>query len=233
MAGALMLKKNILTSALETAIGYNFRNPGLLTAALSHSSLDQQESSLQHERLEFLGDAVLNLAVARHLYRQYPHAREGDLSKMRAIIVSRPSLARQAQAIGLGPHLRLGKGQEQTHGRHNATILADSLESLFGAVCLDSSFGICAGVIGRVVLTGLEAVVRQENFKNYKSLLQEYAQKVKGVKPVYEVVSAQGLDHARTFVVRVKVNERIMGQGTGKNKKEAEQRAARAALEKK
>jgi ribonuclease-3 len=212
-------------SALERAIGYIFRDRQLLTDALAHSSLAGR--SLKNERLEYLGDAVLSAAVARHLFIRYPKASEGDLSRMRAMLVSRPALAERARAIGLSDHLVLARGQTERGGD---TILAHSLESLIGAVWLDSDYPTVAGLLDRVVLDALESILRRESLQNYKSLLLELVQQRTGRQPVYETVAAQGLDHSREFTVVVKVDGQVQGRGTGPNKKEAEQQAARAAL---
>jgi ribonuclease-3 len=216
---------------LQDAIGYVFRQPDLLVAALSHSSLEDRTSSLTNERLEFLGDAVLNIVVSRYLFEHFPEQDEGGLSKMRSILVSKKSLSRAAQKIGLGRYLRLGKGQERMQGRINASILCNALQSLFGALVLDSNLEVCAALVKQLILADSHATIRDKRFQNYKSALLEHTQRTVAAKPVYELVKTKGPEHEKIFVVNVKLKNKILGTGTGPNKKEAEQEAARDALE--
>lgn len=215
---------------LEEVIGYRFRSPEILKEALSHKSFASESGSgVYNERLEFLGDSVLAAVVAHQLYVDYPGEPEGRLSKIKSQLVSRPSLAHWAAELDLGAYLFLGVGEETSGGRSRQSLLGNALEALIGAIFLDGGYGAaesfirqwCIGRHGRLSET------------DYKSRLQETLQKRYKVPPTYELTSAVGPDHDKTFQVLVRMGKRTLGRGAGKTKKEAEQAAARDALEEK
>jgi ribonuclease-3 len=213
---------------LEAATGYRFKDPGLLKLALSHKSFASESGSgADNERLEFLGDSVLAAVVAHALYAEYPNEPEGILSKKKSQLVSRPTLAAWGEELGLGGRLYLGIGEETTGGRTRQSLLANAVEALIGAMYLDGGYEAaekfvrtwCARRIGSLAET------------DHKSRLQEILQKRHKAPPTYETTSAAGPDHDKTFSVLVRIGARELGKGTGKNKKEAEQSAARDALD--
>ncbi len=217
---------------LETAIGYRFRNITLLQNALTHSSYANERwhnSLMSNERLEFLGDSILGMLVADYLYRSFPDRPEGELTRMRADMVCERSLAQIAVQIGLGTHLLLGKGEELGGGRNRDSILADAVESVIAACCLDGGLEAAKGFIERFVLTRVPKT-RLAN-ADYKTALQELVQQKRNQSIVYTLVGESGPDHDKVFQVELTLNGRILGKGTGGSKKRAEQDAARVALE--
>ena len=217
---------------LEAAIGYKFQNITLLQNALAHSSYANErwhDSLKSNERLEFLGDSVLGMVVAEHLYRNFPDRPEGELTRMRADMVCETSLALIAEQIGLGQHLLLGHGEETGGGRNRASILADAVESVIAASFLDGGMAAARSFIERFVLNHVP--VRQLTNKDYKTALQELVQQKKNQTITYRLVGESGPDHDKTFLVEVSLNGTVIGEGTGTSKKRAEQDAARAALE--
>lgn len=220
---------------LEKKLGYTFRDPSLLRAALYHSSYANEHRGAHissNERLEFLGDAVLGLVTAEHLYKTHPDLPEGDLTRLRAALVCEESLHEVAQALGLGDHLCLGKGEEQGGGRQRPSILADATESVFAAVYLDGGMEAASALIHRVLLDKEREEVVEERRRDYKTQLQELVQRKSGSTLSYEMIGATGPDHAKIFEAAVLLNGEPLSAGTGRSKKEAEQTAARAALEK-
>ncbi|MBI5881865.1 MAG: ribonuclease III [Elusimicrobia bacterium] len=217
-----------MTKPLEEAVGYHFKDPSLLREALSHRSYaSESRTDIYNERLEFLGDSILSAAVAHHCYVSFPDEREGTLSKIRSQLVSRGSLAQWAKKLDLGSHLLLGVGEDNSGGRARASVLANALEALIGAIFLDGGYAGAAGFIKRwcrLELRGLEET-------DYKSRLQEVLQRKHKQTPTYELLESVGPDHDRTFSIVVRLAHRTLGRGTGKSKKEAEQAAARSALE--
>ena len=217
---------------LEAAIGYRFQNITLLQNALAHSSYanERWHNSLKsNERLEFLGDSILGMVVAEHLYRGYPDRPEGELTRMRADMVCETSLAKVAVAIGFGKHMLLGHGEEQGGGRNRASILADAVESVIAAIFLDGGMEPTKAFITKFILCN----VPEKRLKNadYKTALQELVQQKKNQVISYELVAESGPDHDKHFVVRVLLNGNPLGEGNGTSKKRAEQDAARIALE--
>ena len=217
---------------LEIAIGYRFRNITLLQNALAHSSYANErwhDSLKSNERLEFLGDSILGMVVAEHLYRNYPDRPEGELTRMRADMVCENALAAIAGRIGLGEHLLLGHGEEQTGGRTRNSILADAVESVIAACFLDGGMDAARGFIDRFVLTDVP-VCKLRN-ADYKTALQELVQQKKNQQLTYKLTGESGPDHDKHFEVAVLLNGSTVGTGTGSSKKRAEQDAARAAME--
>ena len=217
---------------LEARLGHSFRNAALCETALTHTSwvneAGQPERS-DNERLEFLGDAVLDLVVSDLLMRRFPDRREGDLSRARAALVSEPGLAQVAVALELGRFILLGKGEERTGGRGRPSILANALEALLGAIYVDAGFDAAAAVASRLFESRIEEVDQHARL-DYKSRLQERAQALWQTAPVYEVVAEEGPDHDKRFEVALSLGGRAFGRATGRSKKEAEQGAAAAAL---
>ncbi|MEE8331840.1 MAG: ribonuclease III [Acidimicrobiia bacterium] len=218
------------TEHLQAALGYTFRDPELLRMALTHrSAVAEGAASESFERLEFLGDAVLDLAVADLLYGEYPGLAEGEMAKTRAAVVGEPPLAEVAEAMGVGQAVILGVGEERTGGRTKPSILSDTLEAVIGAVYVEAGFEAAAEVVLRLWASRVAARVDHPGKFDYKSRLQEVVA-VSGGRPEY-VASSAGPDHAKEFVVQVSVDGKVVGSGAGSSKKRAEQEAARLALE--
>ena len=218
---------------LETAIGYQFKNITLLQNALTHSSYanEQWHNSLKsNERLEFLGDSVLGMVVAEHLYKTFPDRPEGELTRMRADMVCETSLAQIAHKINLGNYLLLGHGEEQSGGRNRPSILADAVESVIAACFLDGGMAAAESFIRTFVLTNTPVQAMKNT--DYKTALQELVQQKKNQQIAYRLVGESGPDHNKEFVVEVDLNGATVGKGIGSSKKRAEQDAARVALEK-
>ena len=220
-------------AVLESRIGYTFRDRSLCESALTHKSwLNERHGTgrSDNERLEFLGDAVLALAVSDMLMRLYPDRSEGELSKTRAALVSEVGLAKAAETLGLGEWIFLGRGEDQAGGRRKPSILSDALEALVGAVYLDSGFAAAHQVTEQLFVTALRDVDHSARF-DFKSRLQERSQAVLQATPQYTVVGQEGPDHDRRFQVAILLDGREYGRATGRSKKEAEQNAAAKALE--
>ena len=218
---------------LEAAIGYRFQNITLLQNALSHSSYANERyhnSLMSNERLEFLGDSILGMVVAEHLYRNFPDRPEGELTRMRADMVCETALAAVADKVELGKHLLLGHGEEQGGGRGRASILADAVESVIAACYLDGGMEAARQLISRFILSNVPAG-RLHNV-DYKTNLQELVQQKKNQVLSYALVGETGPDHDKQFAVEVSLNGAVVGCGTGTSKKRAEQAAACAAIEK-
>ena len=210
---------------LEAVIGYRFRNISLLQNALTHSSYANERwhnSLLSNERLEFLGDSILGMVVADHLYRNHPDLPEGDLTRIRAALVCEQSLHEVAQKLNLGSYLKLGKGEEAGGGRHRPSILADATEAVFAAVYLDGGITAASELIHRVLLDVEREEVVEERRRDYKTLLQERIQRKAGQELTYCMVREEGPDHAKTFVTEVQLNGTAIGEGSGHSKKESE-----------
>ena len=217
---------------LENAIGYHFQNIMLLRNALTHSSYANEcwhDSLKSNERLEFLGDSILGMVVAEHLYLNFPNCTEGVLTKMRADMVCEQALAGVAERLDLGKHLLLGHGEEQTGGRNRASILADAVESVIAATFLDGGMAAAKAFIEKFILCNVPAA--KLHITDFKTALQERVQQKKGQVLSYRLVSESGPDHNKSFTVEVSLNGSVVGQGSGSSKKRAEQDAARAAME--
>ena len=220
-------------SELQQTLCYEFKHIDILVESLRHSSFvnENLELDLQdNERLEFLGDAVLNLIVGHMLMRRYPHLKEGDLSKMRANLVNESQLASIARQMNLGSYLQLGKGEIQTEGWDKQSILADALEAVIAAVYLDGGFDAAFRIIDGHFSFLLDAVVTSTTNHDYKSRVQELVQMKQQQMPIYTVIHESGPDHDKTFRVQLTV-AKIQAEGEGKSKKAAEQDAARIGLE--
>lgn len=219
-------------NVLEQKLGYTFQNKSLLTHALTHSSYANEHRGsgiTSNERLEFLGDSVLGMVVADYLFRTHPDMPEGELTRTRAALVREGSLYEVAKALGLGSYLRLGKGEDAGGGRTRPSILADATEAILAAVYLDGGITPVRAMIQRLIL---DKEQEKAVDRDYKTALQELVQRTPGQYITYQLVDELGPDHARVFVMEVSVAGQVEGQGRGRTKKEAEQLAARAALEK-
>lgn len=218
-------------TAIERRLRYRFRDPGLLTLALTHRSYAYEKGGLPtNERLEFLGDAVLGLIVTDALYEEYPDRSEGELAKMRAALVNMTVLADVAREISLGESVLLGRGEEMTGGRDKASILSDTIEAVFGAVFLDRGVKAAERVIRGLFMTRIRGELEGGTVEDYKTALQELAAARFGSLPEYALGEA-GPDHAKQFTATVSLGGRSYGTGSGRSKKEAEQAAARIAVE--
>ena len=221
--------------SLEKKLGYTFRNKALLSEALNHSSYANEHRGQgleSNERLEFLGDSVLGFVTAEFLFLRHPDLPEGDLTRIRAALVCEESLHEVAQGLGLGDHLKLGRGEEAGGGRTRASILADATEAVFAAVYLDGGIEAASALIHRVLLDCQREEVVEEKRKDYKTALQELVQRQPDQELVYRMAGESGPDHNKTVLAEVLLNGAVVGAGEGHSKKEAEQSAARAALEK-
>jgi ribonuclease-3 len=215
-------------AALEAVLGYQFTDPGLLQTALTHRSFANENQGLErsdNEKLEFLGDAVLDLVVGHRLFEGLPSASEGELSVTRAQVVSEAGLSEVAREIGLGRYLFLGKGEERSGGRDKSSLLADAFEAVIAAVYLDGGFAAAEALVRRLLDKRI-ANVEITGFYDFKTRLQEAAQARLKATPEYRVVGEVGPDHDKTFTVAVEINGREWGRAAGKSKKSAEQRAA-------
>jgi len=218
---------------LQQRIGYTFRDEALLRLALTHPSVSADRGALYHnnQRLEFLGDAVLQLVLSEELYRKFPRVGEGLLTKTRAELVNRDTLAQQSRAIGLQRLIQLSKGEEQNQGRERPSILADAYEAFVGAVFLDGGYPAAHGMVLRQFADRLEIMDTPTALRNPKGELQELLQALSPEHPQYEVVRVSGPDHDREFECAVLYRGQVIGRGVGKSKKAAESNAAAEALE--
>ena len=218
------------TEIIENLISYHFRNSSLLKQALTHKSYTNEANlpPLSHnERLEFLGDAVLEIIVSEHLYKSLESLPEGELSKLRASLVCEPTLAVCAKEICLGDFVMLSHGEESTGGRERKSILSDAFEAVIGAIYLDGGMECARKFVHERLLSDIE---NRQSFTDSKSRLQEYVQGHHGEAISYRLVKAEGPDHAKTFTVEVLVGERNIGVGSGSSKKQAQQEAAYQGL---
>lgn len=215
---------------IEEQLGYRFRQGELLETALTHRSLSATRKAPNNEKLEFLGDSVLELAISDLLMKQFPHFHEGELSKMRASLVNTRSLAHKARDLGLGRALRLGKGEEKNGGRNKDSILAAGYEALLGAVYLDRGFVAARRVLARQFAADIKTR-SLAGVGDWKTRLQELTQKLFRATPTYTLVRESGPDHEKNFVSQISVGGRTLGRGEGPSKKSAEQAAANEALQ--
>lgn len=217
---------------LQEKLGYTIRDPNLFAQALLHRSYHQRSTValLSNERMEFLGDSVLNLIVGEYLYGAFPTAHEGELTKMRSRLVNRKALSRYADTLELSEFIIMSQSAARSVGKGMDTIMADTFEAIIAAMYLDSGYEAARSFVERQVLTALRRGTVRTRDENYKSMLLEYAQAEGLGIPRYVIVKEEGPDHDRTFTVEVLLNNQTRGSGSGKNKKEAEQAAAARAL---
>ncbi|MBV9008377.1 MAG: ribonuclease III [Verrucomicrobia bacterium] len=220
---------------LEGQLGYKFRKRSLLEEALTHPSVghEKQRYHADNQRLEFLGDAVLQLVITEYLYAKFPQEQEGALTKLRARLVSREALKWQGQSLQLGEYLIMGRGEEASGGRTRSSAIADAFEAVVGAIYLDSDFATARRFIVEQMAEALAHVLERPVDVNPKGQLQEILQGISTRSPVYETISAVGPEHAKTFVVEARWEGNTLGRGTGQSKQAAEIAAALDALERK
>ena len=223
------LEKEAPLQRLQEEVGYSFSDADLLSRCLTHVSYGRGKRDGHNETLEFLGDAVLDLAVSDLLMRRFPEKSEGDLSRMRASLVNEATLAGKAEALGLGALLRMGKGEERSGGRKKVSILAGAFEALLGGVYWDGGYQAARGIIERFF--GSDIKEKKLGQQDYKTRLQEISQMLFHAPPVYRLVEESGPDHEKRFVTEIAVGGKVLARGAGRSKKLAEQEAARRALE--
>lgn len=219
---------------LQSIVGYTFNEIERLRQAVTHSSFANEHRNMyikDNERLEFLGDAILDLIISEYLFNKYKEMPEGDLSKIRASIVCEASLAKIARKINLGEYILLGKGEEMTGGRTRASILADAFEAVTGSIFVDGKFEDVREFLQRTLINEVDDISIQDLYTDYKTLLQENIQRESTLPIRYEVVEEKGPDHDKNFYVAVYHGEVSLGKGVGKSKKEAEQDAAKIAID--
>lgn len=224
------LRKKELQS-FEREAGIRFRRHDLLNLAFCHRSYtnEHQEQNDNNEKLEFLGDSILGLVVSDYLFNSLPDKVEGDLARIKSFVVSEESLAELAVPLNIDKYLLIGKGEENSGGRLKKAILADAMEAIFGAYFLDVGFKEAARFILTLLIPQIDKVLENKHKRDFKTLLQEYCQKSFKTYPKYSVIKNSGPDHNKTFWIEVSVNNATYGPGMGKNKKEAEQKAAEEA----
>ncbi len=218
-------------AALQQRLQVKFYDPSLLRQALTHRSyLRETQEGESNERLEFLGDSVLGITLAEHLMALHTDWTEGELTKVKAVVVSEPILADVARRLNLGRYVIISRGEEANGGRDRASILSDALEAVFAAVYIDQGMEVARDLIRRLIRTPLRQIERQEHTPDYKTVLQETTQNRLRTTPEYRVAGESGPDHDKTFVIEVLLGGAVAGTGKGKSKQKAEQAAAKAAL---
>lgn len=222
------MKTDTQLDLLQEELGYRFKDPALLSRCLTHVSYDRQKTEGHNEVLEFLGDAVLDLAVSDLLMREHPDKSEGDLSRMRAALVNSTALAEKATTLKVGSLLRLGKGEERSEGRTKPSILAGAFEALLGGVYQDGGYDAARAVVERYFLADVSG--KKLGQHDYKTRLQEISQMLFHAPPTYRIVSETGPDHQKMFITEISVGGKVLGKGEGRSKKQSEQEAARIAL---
>lgn len=217
---------------LAKKLGITFKNPILTKQAFVHRSyLNEVKTTPQsNERLEFLGDSILSLLVSDYLYKQYPDFTEGGLTNLRSSIVKTTTLAMVAKELDLGAYLLLSRGEEDSGGRNNPSILADTFEALLGSVFLDQGLKPVHKILSDILFPLLANILAEKLYKDAKSIFQEQVQEETKLSPIYKVLSEKGPDHAKEFTVGVYVADKLWGEGKGKSKQEGEMKAAQSAL---
>ncbi len=228
-------QEQIKISEFEAKIGVIFNDKSLIKQALIHRSFineANEKNDLNHnERIEFLGDAVLELVITEYLFKNYPEYKEGELTSFRAATVRTTSLAATAETLAIGDYIYMSKGEESTGGRHRPYILANTFESILGAIYLDQGFEKVTEFLHKVLIPKITTIVEHRLDIDNKSKLQEVSQERIGLTPSYHMLSASGPDHAKEFIMCVKIGDHNFGEGSGRNKQEAEEQAAAHALE--
>lgn len=211
---------------------YNFNDISHLDMALTHSSYvnENRRHGEDNERLEFLGDSVVNLIVTEHLYKEYKDISEGDLTKVRAKLICESSFAWAGRSLGLEKFILLGRGEENSGGRKRDSLIADAFEALCGAIYLDSNFNTIKSFLTNRYSSKVKEFIKTVKVVDFKTQLQELVQKNRAGKIKYKLIKTAGPDHEKTFFIELYIGEKLLGKGTGKSKKEAEQKAAQCAL---
>lgn len=210
-----------------------FNNKKLFEQAFTHRSFlnETKEKLSSNERLEFLGDSIISFVISDYLYKKYPQYNEGILTNIRSLLVNTKSLAELAKELGFGKYLKLSKGEEDSKGRQNQSLLADCFESFVGALYLDQGIKVVTSFLETSLIVKVEEITKNKSFKDPKSLLQEYVQAKRQSSPMYKVLEESGPAHARSFRIGAYVDGKSVGEGFGKSKREAEENAAEKALE--
>lgn len=218
---------------LQQKLKLQFKNPRLVLNAFVHRSYlnESKDFTESNERLEFLGDAVLELIVTEHLFQRYPHYKEGMLTNLRAALVKTTTLAKIAKQLSLNKYLLISKGEEESGGRNKPSLLADTMEAFLGALYLDQGYHTCKQVILTYLLPLLPQIIKNTEYKDSKSLLQEIAQAKFKTTPTYQLISESGPDHHKTFVMQVVIGHKKYAQGSGPSKHKAQEEAAQKTLE--
>ncbi|MDD3474746.1 MAG: ribonuclease III [Candidatus Dojkabacteria bacterium] len=226
------IRRITMIEELTKELKIKFNDISLLERALTHRSYlnENRDIDRNNERLEFLGDAVLELIISKHLYENYPDNPEGDLTSFRSAIVRTESLAEASRELGYGKYLRLAKGEEETGGRDKDYILANTFEAVLGAIYVDQGLEECKDLVYRVLVPKIDNIVKNRLDIDCKTKIQEVAQAKYKLTPVYEVVEENGPDHDKEFVVVVKIGDKVIGQGKGGSKQKAEEAAANEGL---
>lgn len=222
-------------SSLEEKLGIQFKEPALLTRALTHRSFLNEsldETTEDNERLEFLGDAVLDFVVGAYLYYHFPNMDEGELTSLRAALVRAKTLAAFARELEIGQHIRLGYGEEESGGRDRTPLLCAAFEAVIGAVYLDQGLPAVQALIEPLIAPALEEIMAESLHKDAKSEFQVWAQAAYNITPRYKVIDTRGPDHAKEFTMQVLVGDQVWGEGSGRSKQRAAQAAAAVALQK-
>ena len=219
---------------LQKLLKINFRNLALIKQAFIHRSYlnEVKKPVSSNERLEFLGDSILSYLVSDYLYQTFPLLPEGELTNLRSSVVKTSTLANIAKSLDLGSYLFFSRGEEEGGGRNNPSLLADTFEALLGAIYLDGKISAVKSILDRFLFPLFPKIMAEKSYKDAKSMFQEFVQEVTKFSPIYKVLHEEGPDHAKKFVVGVYVGRDLWGEGSGKNKHEAEQAAASIALEK-
>jgi ribonuclease-3 len=219
--------------SLQKRLGYCFTDESLLFTALTHKSYSNESADKLfecNERLEFLGDAVLDLVIGHETFERYPNLPEGELTRIRAELVSEKNLSSLARTLDIGPCLLLGKGERRSGGEQKNSLLADSMEALFGAVFCDSDYSTVRSIVAGLFADAIVRAARKEYGLDYKTTLQEFCQQKFRIPPVYRLMNAQGPDHQKVYETEVLLDNKSIGRGVGRSKKIAEQQAAQVAL---
>lgn len=225
--------KDININEIENRLGMVFENKGVLITALTHSSYANQFKDIKYnERLEFLGDSVLQLCITQYLFNNYQNKSEGELTKIRALIVCENSLFEIAKKLFLGKYIRMSKGEELTGGRERTSIQSDCLEAVIAAIYLDKGLDVANDFIMNYFKDTIDKAIKEEIILDFKTRLQEILQKNGEVNIVYDLIKHEGPPHRRKFFTQVLIDDKFMGEGSGFSKKESEQNAAKEALEK-
>lgn len=209
-----------------------FKNPKIRTLVFTHRSFLNESTEVveSNERLEFLGDSILSFIVSSFIYENYPQLKEGELTSLRSVLTNTITLYRFAESLKLGDQLQLSRGEEATGGRINKTILANTFEALLGGIFLDQGIEAARKFIHEVIITHLDEVVSDQGLKDPKSMLQERTQELHKTSPVYKIINEVGPDHSKIYTTGVFLNEKLLAEGSGKSKQEAEKNAAQNAL---
>jgi len=213
---------------LQKCLGYRFKNKNLIIEALTHKSC---KKPYNNERLEFLGDAVLDLIIGEYLFKKFPQVAEGELSKMRASLVNEKGFERLSRELNIGKHVLISLAEENNKGRDKPSILSNTFESVMGAVYLEAGLEITRDIVSRLLEKSYPKIDLETIFQDYKTTLQELTQAHYGKTPQYQLVSAIGPDHKKEFEISVVINDHILSSAKGKSKKDAQQKAAKIALE--